>query len=441
MTSPKINARRNAVKVAAPLIVLATLAGIITQTPARADQLASERAQASTIAAQIAALGQQEDGLSEQYDFGVQKLAQAQARVESATRAFQQAKHERAKTIALLQLDAVQAYVGGGPEVALSTPAPVQSVDQALLRQELEQTFAADQTSALDGYQLAEADASTARVRLIAARQADSLQLSRLGRERRQVQAAQDKLITLEQQVKGRIAALVAEIQRQQILAEQRAEAARLARLRAEEAAAAAAQAARARREAALEAAAATTTTTTVAPATTTTVAPATTTTVAPAATTVAPAATTTTVAPVATTTAVPPTTASAQSTTSAGATPVPGQSPAAAIAVQAALSRVGDPYVWGAAGPSAFDCSGLVMWAYAQAGVYLPHYSGSQYADTIHIPMSDLQPGDLVFPANPGQHVAMYIGNGEIVQAPYTGADVQVVPLTSFFVLASQVG
>jgi cell wall-associated NlpC family hydrolase len=372
-------------------------------------------------------LGQQEDGLSEQYDFGVQKLAQAQARVESATRAFQQAKQEQAKTIALLQLDAVQAYVGGGPEVALSTPAPVQSVDQALLRQELEQTFAADQTSALDGYQLAEADASTARVRLIAARQADSLQLSRLGRERRQVQAAQDKLIALEQQVKGRIAALVAEIQRQQILAEQRAEAARLARLRAEEAAAAAAQAARARREAALEAAAATPTTTTVAPAATTT--------------TVAPAATTTTVAPATTTTAVPPTTAVAQSTTAAGATPVPGQSPAAAIAVQAALSRVGDPYVWGAAGPSAFDCSGLVMWAYAQAGVYLPHYSGSQYADTIHIPMSDLQPGDLVFPANPGQHVAMYIGNGEIVQAPYTGADVQVVPLTSFFVLASQVG
>ena len=429
MTSPKNNARRNAAKVAALLIVLVTLAGIITQTSARADQLASERAQASTIAAQIAALGQREDGLSEQYDFGVQKLAQAQARVESATRAFQQAKHEQAKTIALLQLDAVQAYVGGGPEVALSTPAPVQSVDQALLRQELEQTFAADQTSALDGYQLAEADASTARVRLIAARQADSLQLSRLGRERRQVQAAQDKLIALEQQVKGRIAALVAEIQRQQILAEQRAEAARLARLRAEEAAAAAAQAARARREAALEAAAAAaaTTTTTVAPAATTT--------------TVAPAATTTTVAPAATTTAVPPTTASAQSTTSAGATPVPGQSPAAAIAVQAALSRVGDPYVWGAAGPSAFDCSGLVMWAYAQAGVYLPHYSGSQYADTIHIPMSDLQPGDLVFPANPGQHVAMYIGNGEIVQAPYTGADVQVVPLTSFFVLASQVG
>ena len=79
-----------------------------------------------------------------------------------------------------------------------------------------------------------------------------------------------------------------------------------------------------------------------------------------------------------------------------------------------AAESRVGDSYVWGAAGPSTFDCSGLVMWAYAQVGISLPHFSGAQYADTTHIPMSDLEPGDLVFPADPGQHVAMYVGNGD---------------------------
>ena len=145
------------------------------------------------------------------------------------------------------------------------------------------------------------------------------------------------------------------------------------------------------------------------------------------AATTTVPAAGTTTV----------PASSSAEGTTAA----VPGVSSAASAAVAAAEGRVGDPYVWGAAGPGAFDCSGLVMWAYAQAGVYLPHYSGAQYDDTIHIPMSDLEPGDLVFPADPGVHVAMYIGNGEIVQAPYTGANVQIVPLTGFFVLASRVG
>lgn len=417
-------------KVSATLTVLLAVAGTITESVAHADQLANERAVASAIATKISALGQEEDALSEQYDLGVQKLASAKVRLDAATRAFQIAEQERAKTIALLQQDAVQAYVGGGPESALGAPASLTNLDQALLRQELERTFAADQTSALDGYQLAEANASTAQAKLAAARNADAHQLSLLGSDRQRVQASQAKLVSLEQHVQGRIATLVAQIQHEQLLAEQRAAAARLARLarlRAEEAAAAAAAAAKAREEAALEAAATTTT------APTTTVAPAATTTTTPAGT-LAPAAATTTVPPPATTTPPPTTPPPAPNV-------APGASSAAATAVQAALSRVGDPYVWGAAGPGAFDCSGLVMWSYAQAGIYLPHYSGAQYADTTHIPMSALQPGDLVFPANPGQHVAMYIGNGEIVQAPYTGADVQVVPLSSFFVLASQVG
>ena len=119
---------------------------------------------------------------------------------------------------------------------------------------------------------------------------------------------------------------------------------------------------------------------------------------------------------------------------------PPPPVGSGAAGAVAAAESRVGDPYVYGAAGPGAFDCSGLVMWAYAQVGISLPHFSGAQYADTTHISMSQLEPGDLVFPADPGQHVAMYVGGGMIVQAPYTGADVQIIPLSSFFVLASRV-
>ncbi|MHB1929873.1 MAG: C40 family peptidase, partial [Acidimicrobiales bacterium] len=161
-----------------------------------------------------------------------------------------------------------------------------------------------------------------------------------------------------------------------------------------------------------------------------------------------APAAATVTAAPTAGATGTPTattgstgTSGSAGATTSGGSgfTP-PASSSAAAIAVAAALSRVGDPYVWGAAGPNAFDCSGLVMWSYAQAGISLPHFSGAQYADTVHIPMADLQPGDLVFFSNPGEHVAMYIGNGEVVQAPYTGALVQVVPLYSGFTLASRV-
>jgi peptidoglycan DL-endopeptidase CwlO len=110
-----------------------------------------------------------------------------------------------------------------------------------------------------------------------------------------------------------------------------------------------------------------------------------------------------------------------------------------ASEAVAAAESRVGMPYVWGAAGPDAFDCSGLVMWAWAHAGVSLPHFSGAQYADTTHISMSQLQPGDLVFFSDTGQHVAMYVGGGMIVEAPHTGATVHIVPLYSEFTLASR--
>ena len=79
-------------------------------------------------------------------------------------------------------------------------------------------------------------------------------------------------------------------------------------------------------------------------------------------------------------------------------------------------------------------------MWAYEQVGISLPHYSGAQYADTTHIPMSDLQPGDLVFFSDPGEHVAMYVGNGQIIEAPHTGAQVHIVPMYSEFVQAGRV-
>jgi cell wall-associated NlpC family hydrolase len=90
-----------------------------------------------------------------------------------------------------------------------------------------------------------------------------------------------------------------------------------------------------------------------------------------------------------------------------------------AAKAVQYALSQVGDRYVAGASGPSAFDCSGLTMTAWRQAGVSLPHYSRSQYSVTRRVPLSQAQPGDLVFYFGRGtHHVGMYIGNGKMVHS-----------------------
>jgi peptidoglycan DL-endopeptidase CwlO len=98
--------------------------------------------------------------------------------------------------------------------------------------------------------------------------------------------------------------------------------------------------------------------------------------------------------------------------------------------ALKAALTRIGDPYVWGAAGPDSFDCSGLVMWAYAQVGISLEHFTGDQWNEGEHVSISQLEPGDLVFFYADLGHVGMYIGNGLMVDAPTFGQDVQIQPV-----------
>ena len=113
----------------------------------------------------------------------------------------------------------------------------------------------------------------------------------------------------------------------------------------------------------------------------------------------------------------------------------VPGTISAATgqAAVSYAESQIGKPYVWGAAGPDSYDCSGLVMWAYAHVGVNLDHWTGYQWVEGARMSTSSLRPGDLVFFAtntsdpNTIHHVGMYIGNGEMVEAPHTGAYVRI--------------
>ncbi|BBX10797.1 C40 family peptidase [Mycolicibacterium aichiense] len=108
----------------------------------------------------------------------------------------------------------------------------------------------------------------------------------------------------------------------------------------------------------------------------------------------------------------------------------LPAPNSRAALAVRAALSRLGCPYVWGATGPDRFDCSGLVKWAYAQAGVPLHRTTYDQINDGIPVPRSHIRPGDLVFPH--AGHVQMAIGNGLVVEAPYSGANVRISRLGS---------
>jgi peptidoglycan DL-endopeptidase CwlO len=102
-----------------------------------------------------------------------------------------------------------------------------------------------------------------------------------------------------------------------------------------------------------------------------------------------------------------------------------------AAAALRYAYAQIGDRYEWGAAGPDSFDCSGLTMMAWRQAGVSLPHSSSQQFAVGRRVARSDLQPGDLVFFYSPISHVGIYVGNGNMIHAPNPSERVKIDPIS----------
>jgi cell wall-associated NlpC family hydrolase len=116
--------------------------------------------------------------------------------------------------------------------------------------------------------------------------------------------------------------------------------------------------------------------------------------------------------------------------TGSGSAGTVVANSAAAQTAVDTALAQLGDPYVWAASGPNSFDCSGLTQFAYAAAGISLPHSSSAQSGMGAPVSRSDLQPGDLVFFYSPVSHVGIYIGNGQMVHASTSGEPVKISSL-----------
>lgn len=100
------------------------------------------------------------------------------------------------------------------------------------------------------------------------------------------------------------------------------------------------------------------------------------------------------------------------------------------AIAVKAALTRLGDPYVWAAAGPHAFDCSGLVVWSFQQAGLLLPHSSQELAVGGQPVSPDHMQPGDVITYYANASHVGLYVGGGKMVHASTEGVPVAVVPV-----------
>ncbi len=368
---------------------------------ASADQISNLQAQAAAIAAKINALGQQEDALAERYDAAQLQVSDLQAKVKQATAQLGAAQATTARARAALRADAIQAYVDGGTSPLQSGANVVQGAQNSLLRAEYVNTLATDQANAIDRYRLASLQEQAASTNLKKQESSAETQLRQVEADRAAVSNAAAQLTAIEHQVNGQLAQAVAQQQAAQAAAAAQAAQQRLA--------AAAAQAAAARAAAAAAQAGG------------------------------GAADSGRSASPVLSGT--PASGGGGAGSASGGSfNPPPPQGSGAAGALAAAESRIGDWYQWGAAGPSTFDCSGLVMWAFAQVGISLPHYSGAQYADTIHIPMSALEPGDLVFFADPGEHVGFYVGNGEVLEAPHTGAQVRIVPMYSQYVLAGRV-
>ena len=357
--------------------------------PASADQISDAKAQAAAITAQLNATRSQIAALDGQVNQADYKLAQLQAQI-SASQA-EMAKDQKTVTTDTSQLraQAIADYTSSGTSNT-ATQLFTTNVNTSGIRSEYSSIATGNVTSTIDHLHTAQAQ--------LAATQ------SSLEQQRAQAQSARQTLTNSASQA----SALAAQDQNtldsvdaniQQLVAQQQA---------AEEAAAAAAaqaafnqkvQAAKtAQAQAAQQQAAAAA--------------------AADAQKKSAAGSSSTTTAP----------SSSGGGTTVVSTAPPPPLAAGAAGAVQAAEGEVGVPYLWGGTTPAGFDCSGLVMWAYAQVGISLPHYSGAQYADTTHIPLADIEPGDLLFYGPGGdEHVAMYVGGGSMIEAPYTGASVWI--------------
>ena len=387
------------------LLVAALLAGDLSAASPK-DKLRAKKAQAEAVLVQVNKLNRSFEASVEAwhgagYELVVTKrqlvVDRQRLRVAERERRIAMA-HVAARLRALYESDDDQNTTLGIVLGSSSVTDMLDRIDAARAVAAADKKLTEQATAARNRYaNAARAAAATVERRTVAFQQRD--------RERQRIGAMLDERKRLLAGVQSEVATLQAQ--------EAAAEAARQAKLRAEAQArlAAEAQALKAQQAAAQAAAAAAAarakaaTTVPTAPSTTTTAA------APPPPPTVAPVTTTSVAAPV--------------PTIPAG----PGHPQAATIA----LRYLGIPYLWGGASPATgFDCSGLVMYVYAQLGISLPHYAAAQYQLGTAVDRSELQPGDLVF-FDALDHVGIYIGNGQFVHAPQTGDVVKITALADF--------
>jgi peptidoglycan DL-endopeptidase CwlO len=385
----------------------------VIPTLALADQISDKKAQAAALAQKIDADARQVEVLAEQYNGAQYHLAQVQQQLSDAEQGLQAAQAEADRNRAALAAEAVQAYVHGGMTDSPTLKTFSGSVDLAV-QQGYFRLATSSQADALDQLRKSEQILRDQQVALQTARQESQAAVAAVTGHQQAVQAAAAASQATLNQVQGDLVDLVAQ-QQADISAQQQAQA------RTSLPAAQAKVAATGNGNGVPAAAP-----TVGQPATAPTPAPGPSSSSAGGAATAGTPTSRTAITPstAAPTTAAP--TTAPPTTLAPPKNPPPPPSSGAGAAVAYARAQLGKPYQWGAAGPDSFDCSGLTMRAWEAGGVSLAHYAAAQYANTAHVAIANLQPGDLVFFGSDLHHVGLYIGGGQMIDAPSTGSFVR---------------
>jgi cell wall-associated NlpC family hydrolase len=371
----------------APVVVwvalVAILASPLAVTPAYGDALADKRAEAKRLAAEIDSLGQRVSILAEDLDSARLAADSLKARVATATRDLAEAEQQASGAKAVLSDAAVSTYMNGGVQLGATDLTGAADVDP-LLRRQYAMTIEGRRVDALDAMRAQLQVLTRKRASLADAQKQAAGAVASVEKAQRDSEAASQREAAVLARVQGDLVQLVQ--QEEQRRAAEDAANAQKALQRAE---------AQARQDAARRAST-----------------PA----AAPGAATPAPGRPRPGPQPVAgpsTKPAPPPTN-----------TPAP--SSGAQAAIDEARRQIGKPYRYGGSGPDSFDCSGLTSWAWRAGGRSLPHSSRAQYSSLPHVPPSSAQPGDLFFYGSPVHHVGIYIGGGQMIEAPHSGTNVR---------------
>lgn len=363
---------------AVALMVALVGAPLVSSANAHGDPIGDLQQRANEVAAQISQLQAQIEADSNDWEAARYRVAQLQDQIKDSEAKVAQAKQDESAKRKQLSAYAVNAYVSGGEGPALTDMLNSQA-DKLEQRQGYARSAVGDRQELIDQLQASQQIAKDQITKLHDDQAAAEAEQAQADAKRQSAQDAANRLETVRSQVQGDLAELVRKKQE----AEARAAQERAYQQAQADARAQAAQAQAAQAQAQAQAQARTRSV----PAPSNTYSP-----------------------------------SSAPSSESAPAVNIPSNGSVASIAIAAAQSQLGVPYVWGGASPGGgFDCSGLIMWAYGRAGVSLPHYTGAQEQVGRVVPLSQIQPGDLVFYWN-GGHVALYIGGGSVIHAPHTG-------------------